>query len=101
MVCLYIESQHVYKITTFLFILLELCKASSENVANLVDPCYFPTLQFANFPGLCQYHYHKLGFVCDPMAMLSRTEAEILNKRFENYSLSGCVDCKMNPRFAF
>lgn len=89
--------RHVQK---FLFLLVfGWCRASSENIGNLVDPCYFPTPQFANFAGLCQFHYHQVRFVCDPLAVLSRTEAEILNSRFDNYSLTGCVDCKTNARF--
>lgn len=69
-----------------------------DESANLQDPCHFPAPHYAHFPDLCQLPYHRLGFVCDPLAILSRTEAEILNDRFKKYSLAGCVDCEASTR---
>lgn len=83
----------------FLYVLKWCFCQGSDNVGNLIDPCNFPSPQFANLAGLCQFHYHQVKYVCDPLALLSRTETEILEKRFQNYSLSGCVDCKANPGY--
>lgn len=89
---------HSNKLASFLLtiFLFECNNGMPENLG--VDPCNFPTPFDFNFPALCRYHYHQSKFVCDPLALLSRTEAEILNKRFNNYSLSGCVDCKTNTK---
>ncbi|KAI6179088.1 hypothetical protein M3Y98_00572700 [Aphelenchoides besseyi] len=51
---------------------------SADEPADMIsDPCHFPAPHFANFKAHCQLQYHRVGFVCDPMAVLSRTEAEI------------------------
>ncbi|KAI6184658.1 hypothetical protein M3Y97_00619800 [Aphelenchoides bicaudatus] len=83
---------------SFILCLITVVATPSENLGNLIDPCFFPTPHYTNFAGLCQYSYHQISFVCDPLALLSRTESEILSQRFDNYSLAGCVNCESTPR---
>ncbi|KAI6196393.1 hypothetical protein M3Y94_01103600 [Aphelenchoides besseyi] len=75
---------------------------SADEPADMIsDPCHFPAPHFANFKAQCQLQYHRVGFVCDPMAVLSRTEAELLNRQFSKYRLNGCVDCDTSPRSSY
>ncbi|CAD5210432.1 unnamed protein product [Bursaphelenchus okinawaensis] len=62
------------------------------------DPCHFPVPDLQDLPAMCRYEYHQVPFICDPTAMLSRTEAQLLEKMFDDVAVSGCLNCQRSPR---
>ncbi|CAD5214355.1 unnamed protein product [Bursaphelenchus xylophilus] len=58
------------------------------------DPCHFPTPDQRDMSAMCRFDYHQVPFICDPTAMLSRTEAQVLEKAFSDVAISGCLACQ-------
>uniref|UniRef100_A0A915CW99 Uncharacterized protein n=1 Tax=Ditylenchus dipsaci TaxID=166011 RepID=A0A915CW99_9BILA len=67
------------------------------STTQLADPCEFPSptdpvgfspFTPATFSTICQLDYHQVSYLCDPSGMLSRTEAEILDRQI---NATGCI----------
>ena len=77
---------------------LLLC-ASANLWRELADPCEFPSPTLSSSPMdfalHCQLEYHQVPYLCDPAGMLSRTEAELLDRQIHNllngYNSTGCA----------
>ncbi|KAF7637200.1 hypothetical protein Mgra_00003375 [Meloidogyne graminicola] len=70
---------------------------NSSPITDLL-PCQFPSSssQLASF---CQLHYHQVPLICDPGGILSRTEAELIDRQLKTQvfkNLTSCI-CSLRP----
>ncbi|KAL3087264.1 hypothetical protein niasHT_020527 [Heterodera trifolii] len=64
----------------------------------LPDPCHLPTSSSsASLSPFCQFHYHQIPYICDPAGILSRTEAELIDRRLFGVSASFLPNQSVHP----
>uniref|UniRef100_A0A183BHJ3 Uncharacterized protein n=1 Tax=Globodera pallida TaxID=36090 RepID=A0A183BHJ3_GLOPA len=89
--------------------LLHAASQSDSFPTNLInpipDPCHLPSPpSSASLSPFCQLHYHQISYICDPAGILSRTEAELIDRRLQSISspqafslnVTGCL-CDLPP----
>ncbi|KAL3078791.1 hypothetical protein niasHS_014573 [Heterodera schachtii] len=64
----------------------------------LPDPCHLPSpSSSASLSPFCQFHYHQIPYICDPAGILSRTEAELIDRRLLGVSASFSPNQSVHP----
>uniref|UniRef100_A0A914H2H4 Uncharacterized protein n=1 Tax=Globodera rostochiensis TaxID=31243 RepID=A0A914H2H4_GLORO len=77
----------------------------TTNLNPIPDPCHLPSPpSSASLSPFCQLHYHQISYICDPAGILSRTEAELIDRRLQSIpspqasplNVTGCL-CDLPP----
>nr|CAD2195047.1 unnamed protein product [Meloidogyne enterolobii] len=62
-------------------------------------PCQFPSSNPLELATFCQLPYHQVPLICDPGGILSRTEAELIDRQLKTQvfnNLTSCI-CPLRP----